>query len=553
MQYEPRSYDLLNVCRYGDAIRSQCYAQAQTNSATPGNEIRISLPNNEICDLSNSYIDFDLSPVNAIAAVDLQFTIQSNITVNAGTWELLFNGQAIGGNDTTHDSFNYGSNGSQVRDQLNAFEPFKSRGYVASLVGADVPISTGFKLNIALSGYYGDVLTGDEFAVIGDVYSSPGATGASVPVIYTVTQAAVSATPRFEKTLPIVNRLYVNLNSTTIIDINDCNKLQAILSFTDSTFDVVGKYLSYPYVENGLYVSKIKAKIDLSFIDLYQSILPLDLMNNAQLTIYLQLEQPNVCLVCSNSTNSANQSYLVENIKLKYHRLQLGSAERALISAKINSGSGLVIPFKNWTTLKTTVSSANANIIFNPNRKNFLGCYFVMLQQAYYQDATNPCKLTTFLRNNMQNFRLKLGNLYFPLDYAECSNSYYAIVEAIELLKDFTQLVKLKIINGDMECLNNYTGIGYIGNDPNDLSYVPWLDLSTHMKCISAVATCDLGFSDKSKLCSRLVMQGVDTSSLPNTILEINGMNIQSVCDIIIYSYSQDYLVVKSNSFEWLK
>lgn len=558
MQYEPRNYELLNACKYSTALRQQTYVQAQQPSISVGSEVRIALPI-ECLDMSSAYVAFDLVPSGVINPVALKFTLSllNNVgAVTGGIYQLFVFGQSIGGNSATFDAFNGTSTATQVIAQLNAFEPLVSRGGVASLAGGlgTDTIATGIQIQIAMTGYYGGIIEGRDISATSSLSSALG----PMDVLVTINTAATRGSPRFERTLPIINRLYAQINSTTVIDINDANKLMSIISFTDSVFDDIGKFLEYPNNESGLFIgSRMKCKIDLSFIDLFQSILPLNLLNNPQVQLYMNLEQPQYCMVTSDATNSTGQSYTLENVKLKYYRLLLTESEKNEIASRVNSSSGLLIPFKNWTTFKQNIpgpnTGVNLNVIFNPNRKNFLGCYFVMLSSSYYGDATNECKITTFLNNAKQNYRLKIGSYYWPVDTVESSNSYNAIVEQIETVKDFTQLVKSKIITGDMFCLQNFSGIGYIGNDPNDVRFAPWYEVPVHMMNISGIATCDIGFSNKSKLCERLALEGVDTSSVPNVVLEINGMNVLQNCDLLIYSYSQEYLRFRGTSFDWIK
>lgn len=556
MYFEPRAEHLLSPCKFGDNIRQQTYVQAQTPSALPGTEIRISLPTNETADLSNSYITFDINVTNPNVGAQLALSMVYAATTapslpDTGFIELYAFGKFIG-------KVAYNAIGTDIVTAFNASIELTSRNILASTGNPANTLVAG--VGIIFASFEAKYLLQNPFHVANATYQL--ATGLQSTIIQTTVPYA-RPTPAIEKFCPIVNRLYVNFNSTTVIDINDANKLQAVVSLFDGKDNQIGKDLELPYEEQGFIFTsgtRVKAKISLDFIDLFKTILPMEMFNNPQVTIYLLLEQPQYCLICSNATNSAAQSYSISNIKLKYHRLMLTDNDKSLIKNSLHSQDGLIIPFKSWTTFKTTLAagSTNQNVIFNPNRKHLLGVCFVMLDQVYYSDATNIRKYSVFLKNNIDNYRLKIGNFYFPLDRVESSNTYLSFTEQCRTTIEFAEVVRNIRIIDNMELFDNFsgntsTGPFAVGTIASNTVFDPSQDNYIHTTNVMGILTSDIGYSDSTHMCSRLALQGVDTSSLPNVVLELNGMTVINNNDLIVYSLSQEYLVFKPNSFDWLK
>lgn len=562
---ESRVEDLLNPCKFGENLRQQAYVQGNQTNYAPGGTIQIVLPNNGTVDLSNSYVEFDMSLSGNVAGTSLITLIQRGpgaVAADSGNYDITFKGAII-----TTPSWN--TIGTQIAANINdsrILEP-----YGVTVAGAGVDVNTGITLTWS-TAYTSNVLLPDPVGVLGRI-TGTGAT-VSIPLFITNTQDYSAPTPRVEKYMPIVNKFQVNFNSQTIVDIPNANRLMALIQQMDSVDDLTGKQYETAYYENGFSITPgqtSRFKIDLSFVDFFKIIHPLQLYNNAQVQINLELEQPRYCLICSDATNSGNQSYLLQNVRLQYHRLNLTDRDVRLLKEKINSSEGLIIPFKSWNSFAGTVleGQANANIIFNPSRKHFLGIAILVLSQAYYARANNIRKLTTFLRNKIDNYRLRVGDIYFPVDRVNSSNVNYSLVEPLRTLVEFCEVVKNKRIIDDMEVFINYAGnvVGGVSaaNDPYYTSFYPVSDENIHTSSAMGILCSDIGYSNLTQLCNRLTLQGVNTGNVPNVVLEMSGMTPPSTsasptfplangnCDVLIFSYAQEYLQILPGSFNWYK
>lgn len=558
-----RVSDLLNPCRFSDTVRQQAYTQAQLSDVgPPGGQLRFSIPNNTTVDLSNAYIVYDLVSVNQIAETSLSFNIvRPAVAAASGTWQLLYSGQSIGGVDNAQLSFNHNTPVSTILSTLNNFYIFKGSGLLAtSTNGAGDSFATTQSINITVSSFDSFDFVPTGFLVTSALFSAvPAFLPLSINGLLPDTSVqGVLQTPRIEKTSPIFNRVYIQVNGTTVFDVQGANRLYSALNFIDTEFDSVGKANEDAYLENGTIINgRRKCRFFLNWIDLFQSIFPLDIIPNAQIILYMDLEQPNLALICSNSANNANQSYRIQNAKIKYHTLQLPESDKRMLRNELKNG--ITIPFLNWVYFADVLNAGTVNkqSIFNPSVSNLLGVLFVMVDQSYYQNATHKRKLSTFLRNNMNTYRLKVGNLYFPLDKVESSNTYYSITEQARELILLAQIINRKPIVDDMEAFSNYSGTitgaggNPEGNDPTNELFNPWFQNTQNMMSVFGISTADIGFADKTHLCSRIALHGVDTSVLPNVVLELEGMSVLNNDDLNIFSLSQDYVTFFENKFEW--
>lgn len=558
---ESRVEDLLNPCKFGESLRQQAYVQSVQSTYGPNSQIILNLNNNETVDLSNCYLEFDMSLTNQVATLPLILTFQTDpafAAVDAGTWSVYFLGRLL-------FAANWNTPAATIVANINLLGRLKPFGiFAVNGVGADINVGIAIGFSSTYANYE---LIPSKFMSTSDVYKTAGTI--YTPIIQTEAQQYQPQTPRVEKFCPLINKMSVNFNSEIVIDIPNANRLMSFIQLMDPINDKFGKSYEVTYDELGNEIdtnTSQKMKLDLSFVDLFKIILPLELFPNAQIQINLNLEDPRFCLICSTQTNSAQQSYSLTNVRLQYHKIQLTNEDRALINSRLNSPSGLIIPFKSWASFNGTVLSgqANANITFNPIRKHFLGIGVLVLGQTYYNDARNSRKISTFLRNAIDNYRLKVGNLYFPLDRVNSSNVNYSLVEPVRTLVEFCEVVKNKRITDDMELFCNFDGNYGDGitlpinlpaaNDPSYTKYFPPYEENIHTTSPQAILCSDIGYSNLTSLCNRLSLQGVDTSVMPNVTLEMNSMTPTQNCDVLIFSYAQEYLqIFKTNSMRWIK
>ena len=551
---ESRAEDLLNPCKFGESLIQQAFVQSVQSTYSPNQQIIINLNNNETVDLSNCYVEFDMSLTNQVAQAPLVLRIIRPAVfppADTGTYEIFYKGIFLA-------AAVWNQGGAAVAIDINGNGVLATNAITVTGVGANV--NTGIDLSF-LTNYPKLGLDVNNFSV--NAQTSAGAI--FVPLQTLIISPQVLPTPRLEKTTPIINKLAVSINSETVIDVQNANRLMAFIQLMDVIDDKIGKGYESSYEELGTHIppsTTSKLKIDLSFIDLFKIILPLELFPNPQIQINLTLEDPRFCLICSTAGNTAAQSYTIQNVRLQYHKIVLTPEDKNMINTRLNSSSGLIIPFKSWAQFNGSVGNgvATANITFNPIRKHFLGIGVLQLSQTYYGDATNVRKLSTFLRNSVDTYRLKVGNLYFPLDRVNSSNVNFSLVEPVRTLVEFCEVVKNKRIVNDMELLINYDGNYNVGgvipqaNNPSYTKYYPAYDEKVHTTAPIAILCSDVGYSNLTSLCNRLTLQGVDTGSLSNVTLELNGLVPTANCDVLIFSYAQEYLqFFKTNRMNWFK
>lgn len=602
-----RSYSLLDPCKFSESTRAQAYANGDQQSWTPGSQMRFSLPNDATLDMSESYIDFDVTLSNMqeeqpiVLRIDSRNAVTGASPVDAasGTFAIEWFGQIteyVSWNaNTTVDAVGLVSLQTALRELL----VLTGFGYQIDVFPNNTlihtAINTADSIRIVIGNFdsYSTMPRElSEFTIVNNSFFN------AVPqyIVLTLSIATVGgitfdgafSSPRLERYAPLFDQVQVLINDKTIIDIADYHILDAIDQATDATFGKLEKYTGTSATDTGLgfgirstirpsgigndifrtYLSPIpgqfeslprRVRIYLDKIGIFRQLLPLNLLNNAQIRIHLRLELPTRALIITNAVvnnnNPDGQSYQISNGKFHFHTLTIPYAEQQMLSNIINSADGLVIPFRNWSNFSQAIAAnlSNSNIIFNPSQSNMLGLYFVFHSLDYEAFAANRRKLTAFLKNEIERYRLKVGSEYFPRDYIQSSNIYPYLTEMVKELINFTELVKYKIIEGDFEAFLNYAAAPpYTSTaDPTGFAWTPAFSEPTNQLTIMAISTSDIGYDPQHKLCEKVALDGVNTSGLTNVQIELNGMIYDQNMQIDIYTLHQDYLIFRGNMMEW--
>lgn len=579
-----RSSNILSVCQLNDGDRVQAFVNSDNNQYANGSQMVFSVPSKEILDMSESYVDYSVSPVNPVPEV--VEVCQIDVFPAAAT-SALFNIMFDG---AVSQQCSLASTPTDIALTLARMSTIMGRGYKINVQGTTV--GTG-DIVIRFANY--DIAGGSPSQVAGPLIAvnstAVDAGGERGTVRIRTTTFGSLSTPRIERFCPLFDYIYVQINSETVYNLQDAQILESILDELDPELSRERGYYDGVQYENGLgfYRSTFAQSVGgsttpintlisrrmlykLTNIDLFKKVLPLDLFDNPQFRIYIHIDNANRCLICSDAQNNANQGITVINPKLNYHKLKLEEKEKQKLYDMKNSPEGLVIPFRNWHNFVGQIANgtSNQNILFNPSQSQFLGFYFVLWDTVYAGNATNIRKLSTFLKSNIGSFRLKAGSDYYPLDSVRSDTTNENYTQILSNLIDFNEAVKMKRAGGDLFAMPAYAVIHtedpsagaiatinaagpYTGQGINPREY--YLDefgYPRRQTGIMAISTFDMGYDEQSQLCIRnFGVNGIDTSSQPNIQLELYDMTVSTNLQCDIFYLSQDYLIFRGNEFIW--
>lgn len=529
-------HDLINPCQISETNRHQAFQESESSSYTQNGEIRFNLPL-ETIDLTQSYIDGIIQLNTTDAEVPSIYTLDLT-GATTGTFKLGYKGYYTA-------SLNWNVS---IADMETALENLYSVGksfYSVSVAGG-FPVYT-----ITISNFDGLGFSFDDNASLVFQQFSVFTGITSVFPYLRQTQVGVLAYPRLEYLAPIISQVRVNVNSNQIITIDDSNILSSIFTLMRPIDQIYPGYVLYNQNVNGYHsANQFRFRFNLDFIDFFKKILPLNEMNT-QIKLYLQLESNNIALIQSTTGGGI---YTITNPRLHYHRIDLSPMEIMRIEKTIFKEGGLVIPFKNWQRFASDIpnGTTDKNILFNPAVRNLLGIMFVMIDNSYKSDPTNSRKLSTYLRNRVGAYRIKLGSKYFPLDQIDSLTSGSDQVEEITELEHFLEMMP-DSFDLCRQLYLNYGGGTINGNLPSDQIFTNQLGYLSNMTFVGAVSCSDVPMNQYGHVCLTDSLSGQDVSKLTNCILELKNLNLANDCTIYVYSYHQDFLIVKEGDVRYVK
>ncbi len=559
-----RTTDLLSPCRFSENERQQFYSSALQQQYFPNQDMQIALPTKGILDLSQSYFDMDIVPlVNGVLAivpeVQTSFDIHqlAGAPASAGSFFIEFNG------DSSYP-IPFNATAAQVQLLLEGMIQISGRDYLVyctggPLPGADITVNIGnfdsFNVTPEDNGYF--------------TINSNDLNAAGVPILYVIPTASYTAgvlsSPRMERYTPIFNRIYVQVDSDTPYDCLNFNVLQAIEQLTEVEFARDMRVWTGSASENGqgwgvypnndLTQTQVaqarRFQLSTGYIPLFRKLLPMSVLQNIQIRIFMRLENPVTCLVIGDATNvnnnPTNQSYSVLNPRIQYHTLTVTNDEYNILQNAYNSDKGIVLDFRSWSNYNEVIQAntgGQINTIFNPSSKSFLGMYFTMYSIPYAGLASNVRKITCFLKENIESYKLKIDNRYYPADQIQSSNIYPFYTQMIQELRRFISLVQYKVCTGDAECFINYTQ--FSGQDPSQVAFDIAFGEQIHQSTIMAITTADIGYDVENRLCDQVALMGADTSGSPSVQLEMFGLSPLQSAQLNIHYCHQDFLIFRN-------
>lgn len=339
----------------------------------------------------------------------------------------------------------------------------------------------------------------------------------------------------------LIQRLVVEINSQPYLDIINYGNLHAILSRMKlkDTSVTNGQQL-YGEGEQAFnyfaYTGRPKRyAINLLGCGIFDHILPLKLIPNVQFRITLYLQDPGLCLVQAptpitlpgpvviNPTSQA--TYYVTNARIYYHSAKLSLEEERILYDKINSSSGMAIGYEAWVNFNlSNINSSSQQLLLSYNVKRFLGLLAVMQQNSYVANTQNTFKLSSFIKNQIQQIRLKIGNDYYPKDYINMLPGPESNVDVtqplIEVMRFFGNYRPNTIdpnINEEMLVAYNYTG------NYHEVIYVD--DHITYPPTFVMAISTD-GNAREIDDSNNDISAGIDISQQAQCVLELQGLQL---------------------------
>lgn len=234
----------------------------------------------------------------------------------------------------------------------------------------------------------------------------------------------------------IIERVRILFGSTSVLDINDYNLLDAIVKTTYNTNWVTGTGA----LLEGCGSTATRATnfadptrtymISLAhLVHLFDQ--PLPLLNVASaMSIEITLAPAAKCI------ESDHTGFTYNIIDCEYHYDYVGTTsawDNYFKSFIINQGS-YQIPYRGYQnyqqTFAASATTASSNLPFNFNA--MLGLSLVMRNSADVADATVDNKLTTLNYNAVISSKIRLNNIYYPTDSSRSLQDLY-----YEYLKNF--------------------------------------------------------------------------------------------------------------------
>lgn len=532
----PSIYNLISPCKIKESQRQQVFINSAEGSYQGGNgEIRFQVPNQGMGDFTESYIDALISLNTTDVEVPTIYELDLS-GATGGEFILIYGHSSSAALDPTTVT------SSDIEDALNGMKQIGGYFYDVSVTTSSANV---YDISVSNFDNYGNVFGKSKPLLFQELST----TGLTLPL--TRTSIGSFAYPRLEHLNPIVRSIRVDVGSTTPVNITDANILTSLITLTQVTGASYGQYNEGGRIVNGFHSSsQFRIKIELPFLDILRQFLPLGYIND-QIILYLSLERNNKALVQS---STGGGTYTVNSPRFHYHRCTLQPETKNMIIERIQQ-KGLVIPFQNWEHYTTSigVGDSSKTITLNNNFSDLLAIFFVMVPNSYVANEQNSNKYSTFLRNRIGAYRIKIGSLYYPSDQIDSvAPGNNDMVEPItELEHALSKIKHISDVHYDRELYFNYVGKSN-GNDPTDFFYNSAYDENRPLTWAGGISVADSPHDRYGQLCKTAAMSGQNTNNIP-VDLELQDMSLSQTNTIHVWMLHQDYLVIKPDGVTWLK
>lgn len=295
-------------------------------------------------------------------------------------------------------------------------------------------------------------------------------------------------------------------------------------------------------------------QIGLGGIDLFKQLLPLNVFKGIKIQLQFSMQEAVQCLIIGGATvdnnNPFNQSYTISNLRLHFYSVELHESDVKMIDS-VYKNEGVAISYFNIASFTDSIDSGmtQKNINFSPQASNVLGAFSVLTSNGYEGLSSNFRKRSTFLGDDLENYRMKLGTNYFPSDTTKCSNQYFYSTDIWNQYKNLTELYFRRSNQGDYLSAETFL---YNITDPTVRIYSTEMQRLVNINAILSIITCDNGYDSlKNERCPLSYFQGVDTSNSSSNYLQITGLTVESAQTAYIFVITQDSLVFKPGQMVW--
>jgi hypothetical protein len=577
----PREFeDLLNSSKVAPTKRVQIYQTAeQPGPISPSNYVRFNIPSDCIADFRDSYVTMDIYMTgNAIAQTPSTLTWQAltaagPFPVNAptGTFQLEYKGFQNGTPTGLQPLILVTASNTDIANYLLTIPTFKQDFNVYTLadfnqkftVANTLSILPAPSLVITCLDKSIKFLDNNGAAIYIRVVNTnvrDSVTGAFLDIIPI---SVVNGTPAFPRTEygsgAFIDRVQIEFNSETFCEIENYNRLWAIydkLKLVDHR-RCSGTLLSNEVIFKETYFEGGKrVEIPLWGCGILNNIFPFMFSKNIQLRITLRLSDPRICLVNSVG-NDGTQSYYANNCQFQYHQIYIDEAVANRIKQKM-AGEGLVYGFENYLSFSDSITGTTFDKNVDFNVKSFLGILGVMQEQNFYGDWTKFHKTDSFIRNNIQSYRLKVGSDYYPKNTIDTlpqnlANLYSVpdVVQPFSELMRFFGLFQPLDINPDIND-EATAALGYYSNYHSGFyldSYIS--NLYNYPSFIMAISTdseareVDKSYHDMSS--------GINATGQNSITFELRNLQLQGINTLFTYGKFQALAILDSQGITYVK
>lgn len=519
---------LLNSTMSTPDTREQVYQQAEnTGQINPGSVIRFNIPAQDVADFRDSYVQVQLTMTNPVASVNERFEyLATNVLGNqeaAATayFQLEFMGWTTAGN------FTQASTNVQIQSALNALPSVINNGLVGHLIVTNT-LSVDGALNIVNNSPNFNI-NSMNYRMINVVgwFGTNGANTHILEIRQNINTIGSIQYPILEYGIgSIIDRITVEINSETFIDITQYFLLWQMysrLKLVDSRRTSGIVLYNEGQEKDFIFTGAKKFAIPLFGVGILDNIFPLGLVPGIQFRITIYLAQPTIAL--TTNVNGSTSSYYVQDCRFYYHNMKYGNDVLNALSRQLTSSQGITYGFVNWSNYNTNITGNTSQLVLNFNLKRFLGVCAVMRQNNFFNDNTELYKNSSFIKNMISNYRLKVGSNYFPKDKVELTNVNDDVVEAwIEVARFFGIFRPLSLdpsINDEA-----LADLNYAADYHNEILYETngQPDLPSFIMAISTDSTS----YDNADMERHDYPRGIDTSGQLNVTLELNNYTLLS-------------------------
>lgn len=518
-------YDVFSTAEYSRSQRQQIYQKAEISSYNPGSRVAFSMPPIS-SDLRDAYLEFDMSlsditpevcPEWEIKSFDSTLLTFAPVAPTSGSFLIKIRGESV--------EINFNDSKDDIIDKLNNLEvikysPLSQLAYQleAGETGTDLFSASG-SVKVELCNF-GDLdVNADYYPELQNINLV-----AAVPLGLTAVQnvGGVAQYPKIENdNHSIIRRVEIEINAQTFTECDEWNVLACLVNKGEPVnyYDTFGRItagtgLKRSWTGDRRFSLRIGRTMEL--LDHY---FPLHLIPGVQMRINLYLEDPRRCLVWG--PNQTNASYTIVNPEFHYHSLSISPELTQKFRNDIN-GDGLVMGFTSYQNLTDTLNNSQKDIITNFNFSRFLGIVAVMREENYINDPQNDFKNTSYCRNDIQSYRLKIGGQYWPRDAVNLLQNQDTR-DVIEPTEEYARFFNL--VNEYCSIRDPYALLNFAGNYHNALikrgeELVP----PSFMMAISTDPHQNETSDNRHKHSS-----GVDVSGQTNCSLELRNVTLQQI------------------------